>query len=176
MLNNFATFINIFASNANTIYITMLVKGDFMELSKNIYNLRKKKGFSQEYLAEKLNVSRQTISNWELGETTPNPEQLLLLSKTLEVSTDNLLDNDTIFKSSNKKPIYLGSMLVCGSLAGIWAFAANRFNYNEIILIIIGGVAIGYGIGLVINGILKELEWKQFIPHEDDTKTLKRVK
>mgnify|MGYP004500911777 FL=1 len=106
MLNNFATFINIFASNANTIYITMLVKGDFMELSKNIYNLRKKKGFSQEYLAEKLNVSRQTISNWELGETTPNPEQLLLLSKTLEVSTDNLLDNDTIFKSSNKKPIY----------------------------------------------------------------------
>ena len=33
-----------------------------MELSKNIYNLRKKSGFSQEYLAEKLNVSRQTIS------------------------------------------------------------------------------------------------------------------
>ena len=74
----------------------MLVKGDFMELSKNIYNLRKKNVFSQEYLAEKLNVSRQTISNWELGETSPNPEQLLLLSKTLEVSTDNLLGNDII--------------------------------------------------------------------------------
>ena len=131
-----------------------------MELSKNIYNLRKKNVFSQEYLAEKLNVSRQTISNWELGETSPNPEQLLLLSKTLEVSTDNLLGNDITFRDNSKKPIYLGLMLVCGSLAGIWAFTANRFNYNEIILIIIGGVAVGYGIGLVINGILKELDGK----------------
>lgn len=176
MLNSFAHFIKLFASNTNLIYITMLVKGVIMELSKNIYNLRKKNGFSQEYLAEKLNVSRQTISNWELGETSPNPEQLLLLSKILEVSTDNLLGNDITFRDNSKKPIYLGSMLVCGSLAGIWAFTANRFNYNEIILIIIGGVAVGYGIGLVINGILKELEWKNSVPKEDDVKTLKRTK
>lgn len=176
MLNNFALFINIFVSNANTIYIKMLVKGEVMELNKNIYELRKKKGFSQEQLAEKLKVSRQTISNWELGETSPNPEQLLLLSKTLEVSTDNLLGNDTVFKSNSKKPIYLGSMLICVSLAGIWTYTANRFNYNEIILIIIGGIAVGYGIGLVINGILKELEWKNFIPGEDDSKILKRTK
>lgn len=176
MLNSFAHFIKLFASNTNLIYITMLVKGVIMELSKNIYNLRKKNGFSQEYLAEKLNVSRQTISNWELGETSPNPEQLLLLSKTLEVSTDNLLGNDITFRDNSKKSIYLGSMLVCGSLAGIWAFTANRFNYNEIILIIIGGVAVGYGIGLVINGILKELEWKNSVPTEDDVKTLKRTK
>lgn len=156
MLNSFAHFIKLFASNTNLIYITMLVKGVIMELSKNIYNLRKKNGFSQEYLAEKLNVSRQTISNWKLGETSPNPEQLLLLSKTLEVSTDNLLGNDITFRDNSKK----GTMLVCDSLAGIWTFTANRFNYNEIILIIIGGVAVGYGIGLVINGILKELDGK----------------
>ena len=59
-----------------------------MGLNKNIYNLRKERGFSQEYMAEKINVSRLTISNWELGETSPNPEQLLLLSKTLETSVD----------------------------------------------------------------------------------------
>ena len=87
-----------------------------MELSKNIYNLRKKNGFSQEYLAEKLNVSRQTISNWELGETALNPEQLLLLSKALEVSTDNLLGNDMTFKDNNKKPFYLGSSLYAEAL------------------------------------------------------------
>lgn len=68
-----------------------------MELNKNIYNLRKEKGFSQEYMAEQINVSRQTISNWELGETSPNPEQLLLLSKVLETSVDNLLGNDMNF-------------------------------------------------------------------------------
>ena len=78
-----------------------------MELNKNIYNLRKEKGFSQEYMAEKINVSRQTISNWELGETSPNPEQLLLLSKTLETSVDNLLGNDMIFKDSNEKTNYI---------------------------------------------------------------------
>lgn len=77
-----------------------------MGLNKNIYNLRKERGFSQEYMAEKINVSRQTISNWELGETSPNPEQLLLLSKTLETSIDNLLGNDMIFKDSNEKKLY----------------------------------------------------------------------
>ena len=63
-------------------------------LGKNIYNLRKKENLSQEQLAELIDVTRQTISNWELGETSPNPEQLKLLSKTLKVSVDDLLDNE----------------------------------------------------------------------------------
>lgn len=65
-----------------------------MALGQNIYELRKKKGLSQEQLGEKIDVTRQTISNWELGETSPNPEQLKLLSKTLDVSVDDLIDND----------------------------------------------------------------------------------
>ena len=46
-----------------------------MSLGNMILELRKKKGLSQEQLGEKVNVTRQTISNWELNETTPNPEQ-----------------------------------------------------------------------------------------------------
>ena len=65
-----------------------------MKLGDNILKLRKDNHLSQEQLAEKINVTRQTISNWELGETSPNPEQLKLLSKTLNVSIDELLDND----------------------------------------------------------------------------------
>lgn len=65
-----------------------------MALSQSIFELRKKNGLSQEQLGEKINVSRQTISNWELGETSPNSEQLMLLSKTLGVSVDELLGND----------------------------------------------------------------------------------
>ena len=65
-----------------------------MKLGKKILELRKKKGLSQEQLGEKVNVTRQTISNWELEETTPNPEQLKLLSKVLNISIDELLDND----------------------------------------------------------------------------------
>ena len=58
-------------------------------LGNNILKLRKQLGFSQEELSEKVNVTRQTISNWELNETQPNPEQLKLLSKALNVSIDD---------------------------------------------------------------------------------------
>ena len=65
-----------------------------MKLGDNIQKLRKDFKLSQEQLAEKIDVTRQTISNWELGETSPNPEQLKLLSKALGVSIDELLGND----------------------------------------------------------------------------------
>ena len=72
-----------------------------MQLANKIYNTRKEKGLSQEKLAEKINVTRQTISNWELGETSPNPEQLILLSKSLNKSIDELVGNE--FESSKSK-------------------------------------------------------------------------
>lgn len=72
-------------------------------LGENILKLRKKNGLSQEQLGEKINVTRQTISNWELGETAPNPEQLKLLSQSLNISIDELLDND--INSSMKENI-----------------------------------------------------------------------
>ena len=65
-----------------------------MKLGDNILKLRKDCKLSQEQLAEKVDVTRQTISNWELGETSPNPDQLKLLSKALNVSIDELLNND----------------------------------------------------------------------------------
>ena len=71
-----------------------------MKLGNKILEYRKKSGLSQEGLAEKIDVTRQTISNWELGETSPNPEQLKLLSKEFGVSIDELLDNDIINRNS----------------------------------------------------------------------------
>lgn len=65
-----------------------------MKLGEKLLEYRKKKGLSQEQLAERIGVTRQTISNWELSETSPNPEQLKKLSSELNVSIDELLDND----------------------------------------------------------------------------------
>ena len=65
-----------------------------MKLGEQLVALRKENKLSQEQLAEKIGVTRQTISNWELGETSPNPEQLKLLSQIFHVSIDELLDND----------------------------------------------------------------------------------
>lgn len=65
-----------------------------MSIGENILNMRKRKGLSQEQLSEQVNVSRQTISNWELNETLPDANQLILLSKALNVSIDELVNND----------------------------------------------------------------------------------
>ena len=62
-----------------------------MNLSKKIYELRKASGMSQEQLAEKINVSRQSISKWESGESYPEIERLIELSNVFDVSTDYLL-------------------------------------------------------------------------------------
>ena len=133
-----------------------------MELGKNIHDLRKQKGLSQEKLAEKINVTRQTISNWELGETAPNPEQLILLSGALDKSIDELVGNEIKRGTDNQndntkllKEIYFGLAIICGLIAGIGSFAANRFRLDEILLIILGGMMIGICLGVVCHGILK---------------------
>lgn len=64
-----------------------------MNINEKILLLRKKEGLSQESLAEKLNVTRQTVSNWELGQTTPDILQAKELSKIFKVSLDDLTDN-----------------------------------------------------------------------------------
>ena len=56
-----------------------------------IFELRTKKGLSQDALAEKVFVTRQAVSRWENGETTPNTETLKLLSKLFDVSINTLL-------------------------------------------------------------------------------------
>ena len=62
-----------------------------METKDVIYELRNRDGLSQEELAEKLFVTRQAVSRWETGETTPNTETLKLLSRLFDVSINTLL-------------------------------------------------------------------------------------
>lgn len=62
-----------------------------METKDILLELRQKKGLSQEELAEKLFVTRQAVSRWENGETTPNVDTLKLLSKFYDVSINTLL-------------------------------------------------------------------------------------
>ncbi len=62
-----------------------------MEFNNKLYELRKQKGFSQEELANRLNVSRQTISKWEVGESTPDMEKLVAISDLFEISLDELV-------------------------------------------------------------------------------------
>ena len=62
-----------------------------METKEVLRTLRMRNGLSQDELAEKLFVTRQAVSRWENGETTPNVETLKLLSKVFDVSINTLL-------------------------------------------------------------------------------------
>lgn len=66
-----------------------------MELGNKILELRKKQNITQEELAEKIGVTRQTISKWELGETHPDINQAKKLSMIFNISLDELVNNDT---------------------------------------------------------------------------------
>lgn len=60
-----------------------------MNLGKKIAELRKKNNLSQEELAEKVGVARQTISKWEIGDTTPDINQVKIISKIFNISMMN---------------------------------------------------------------------------------------
>ena len=60
-------------------------------LSENIKTIRKSKGLSQQELAVKLNVVRQTVSKWEQGLSVPDSDMLISISKVLETPVSTLL-------------------------------------------------------------------------------------
>lgn len=61
-------------------------------METRLYELRKKTGMSQDELAEKIGVSRQTISKWERGEALPDTENLIALAKLYNVSLDDIVN------------------------------------------------------------------------------------
>ncbi|KEJ00025.1 DNA-binding protein [Clostridium botulinum A2B7 92] len=78
-----------------------------MAFSNKLYSLRKQKGLSQDELGSKLNVSRQTISKWELGETTPELEKLISLGDFFEISLDELVMDVKAKESTKTEPLVM---------------------------------------------------------------------
>ena len=62
-----------------------------MNLSEKIMMLRKKEGWSQEELANHLQISRQAVSKWESGQSMPDTDKIIQLSQLFQVTTDYLL-------------------------------------------------------------------------------------
>ena len=108
-----------------------------METKEILLKLRTEKGLSQEELAEKVMVTRQAVSRWETGETTPNTETLKLLSKLYNVSINTLLG------SPNKLICQCCGMPLEDEIIGRnkdgslneeyckWCYADGTYTYND---------------------------------------------
>ena len=72
-----------------------------MKFNEKLVNLRKKHNLSQEQVAEKLKVARQTISKWELGETTPEMDKLIMISELYNITLDELMKEENEGKVVN---------------------------------------------------------------------------
>lgn len=109
--------------------------GLYMTLGEKIVNLRMNIGLSQEELAEKVNVSRQSVSKWEMNQALPQIDKVLMLCELFNVSTDALLlDKNEVkaqSKSENKGLKYFGTDGFRGeanlNLTSLQAYKVGRF-------------------------------------------------
>ncbi len=108
-----------------------------MKFNEKLIKLRKAAGFSQEELGNKLNVARQTISKWELGETTPEMDKLIKLSEIFNITLDELIKEGDDFKKSNDTNSQKLAGMIIKILKGLGIFLIALFIIS-IILVIMG--------------------------------------
>ena len=136
-----------------------------MILAAKVMALRKKNGWSQEELAEKLNISRQSVSKWESGASIPDIDKIIALSGLFGVSTDYLLkdnlekelpsETDDVYEAEKERAVSLeeanGFMNLVKKLAGRIALGAGLCVLSPIPMIVLSGLA-EYGADAGVSG------------------------
>ena len=115
-----------------------------MNIGEKIYNLRKKKNLSQEELASVLNVSRQTISKWETGESNPDIDKIVPLCNFFEISTDEFLrGKDIVYErklTKEKRKNKALTLSLCLIIFGIMIILIMLLEETEVNEGIIGSI------------------------------------
>lgn len=150
-------------------------------LSEKIYTLRRRSGLSQEQLAEKIGVSRQAISKWEGGLSTPELDKLKALSEFFRVSIDELTSEQGADSSSDcsepklteqnrggsesKIGVFfclLGAvcLILLGVLTIILPTSADRLNESSVLTLNGTGIFIALSVAVMVIGIILVLKKK----------------
>jgi transcriptional regulator with XRE-family HTH domain len=145
---------------------------DDLEIGKTIKQHRTELGWSQEVLAEKAYVSRQTVSNWETEKSYPDVHSLLILSDLFGVSLDELIKGDVAVMKEQVKSKDVRTFKKLQLIGGL-----------GILLLIVTGVPLleyGGAVGGVVWGALAVgvfLAWHRFeqIKSENDVQTYREV-
>lgn len=113
-------------------------------LSKRLKELRIKNNYSQTDIANYLNISRQSVSKWEAGKTTPDLDNLILLAELYNLSIDSLITGNTpqdIPESSNHQNLLEKSLPVLEMLGlSIILVLSTNFPFGGILVSIIVAV------------------------------------
>lgn len=129
-----------------------------MDMSEKLLNLRKAYDLTQEQLAEKLDVSRQSISKWESGQSVPEIDKLIALSNVFHVTTHYLLKPSEIDKLAIK-----AAMLERQQQA-LKEDSQKRKSKQFIVLSCIGVYLVAFAIVMLINRLASEIDflWNAF--------------
>lgn len=115
-----------------------------MKFNEKLIKLRKEMGLSQEELGNKLNVARQTVSKWELGETTPEMDRLIKMSEIFNITLDELIkdkNNDENINNTNSQKLAglvikilkgLGIFLIVIAIAVVFLMIISFVSFNKI--------------------------------------------
>lgn len=140
-----------------------------MELGKKLHDLRINKSLSQEEFAEKMNVSRQAVSKWELNQSIPEMHKIIEISKFFNVSLDYLIkekidenDNnipsqtiDVSVNNNKKKSFRIEKMIILIILTfimtGFRFIMTNDIEKSLILLLFASVLSIGLFIGKKFN-------------------------
>ena len=154
-----------------------------MKINEKIYDLRKKHNLSQEELADKLNVSRQTISKWELGESCPDFDKIVPLCEVFNITTEELLrDKKEIVQSENSGKVdVIKAILICVSIFFYFVAIIATVVAEEVLHLNDGLVAATFLVLTAIATIIlvftlltrksdqKEVEIRDMIPNSNDS-------
>ena len=150
-----------------------------MSLGERLYDLRKNKKLSQEEVADKLNVTRQTVSKWETDESKPDFDKIIPICELFGIDSKELLTGEkelTIEENKTKenkeikkkKALAISSAILLYFTAIVWILISEEtFNLNDGLVVgvflLICGVATAMLIyqGITLNVITKEKPKKE---------------
>lgn len=130
-----------------------------MEISQMLKEKRAEHQLTQEMLAEKILVSKKTISNWETGKTMPDINSLIRLAKLFDLSLDKLLleGSDVVKDIKKKEKAYTNQTIFIILMTIIFMSLIGYFSFNNSTSVIIFGVVSGGIFGFVIDWIGKNI-------------------
>lgn len=129
-------------------------------LPEKLYECRRRMGLSQEQLAEQVGVSRQTVSKWETGTSTPELEKLIALSQCFGITVDELVQGVAPTANTSKSTVpklgpilvLLGGLMLCvfGLIIAFSPEASQIISTSSVITIN------GTGIAMLIAAVLMQ--------------------